>query len=437
MKKRWLRRLFAMLMALAVLAGAVEVAHLARPAAARAEEGDWDDEWEDYGDGEDLDIPEYDEEEDYDGDTDEDEDYDDESDLGEDGEEPEYDGDEDYDEPGDEFGEDDPGDEFEEEDPGDGFEEDPDDGFDEEEPGDEFDEDEPEDDWDEDESGDDFEGEEPEYDLDEEEPDDGVDWEEPDDGVGVEEPGDDGEWDEEVPYDDGDWDMEAPDDELYYDDGDDVFDEEIIDEGSEGDIDWWIAPWSGNGYAAPSRASRDALLGLWKMTEHRKNYHDDVILFEVNIISINESGLVLLDWGDSGRITGRWDEVTHTLTVHNEQIYVLVDGVLGGGNKTYSGVATKADGRTELFSRSILGQWVMTEYRKKHDDVIQFPVDVLSVEPDGTDVLDWGDSGRITGLWDEAKQTLTVHDEQVYVLVGGALGGGNRHYSGLAVRPGE
>ena len=159
-----------------------------------------------------------------------------------------------------------------------------------------------------------------------------------------------------------------------------------------------------------------------------------MIRFEIDILSVDGSGRVTLDWGDSGRISGTWDAVNKTLTVFDNQVYVLNRGVLGGANERYSGVAFKNGEEWGSVGSTIVGSWRMTEYRKKHNDTLIFDIDILSIDGDGTVTLDWGDSGRITGKWDAWNRTLTVHHEQVYVFQGGMLGGGNDRYSGLAVR---
>lgn len=178
----------------------------------------------------------------------------------------------------------------------------------------------------------------------------------------------------------------------------------------------------------------DELIGEWTMTEVRKKYND-VIQFDINVISVQHNGTVTLDWGDSGRIRGSWDETRQALTVHGNQVYILFDGVLGGGNEKYSGTATRDEGLSDFFQKSIVGSWLMTEYRKDvNDDVIQFEFEVISIDKLGNAVLDWGDSGRIRGKWNSGNKTLTVFDSQVYILRDDVLGGGSDRYSGVAFR---
>ena len=188
------------------------------------------------------------------------------------------------------------------------------------------------------------------------------------------------------------------------------------------------------GSGIPSDASIDALIGDWTMTENRKLDFNDVIEFDITIYSVDSKGRVSLDWGDSGRIQGRWNEACKTLTVFDNQVYVLRDGVLGGGSRRYSGVAFKLGSRWPMATDSVEGAWRMTENRKELNDVIQFNVDIISIDGNGSVTLDWGDSGRIRGTWDFTNQTLTVFDQQVYVFHNGVLAGGSDRYSGVAIR---
>ena len=184
----------------------------------------------------------------------------------------------------------------------------------------------------------------------------------------------------------------------------------------------------------PSQNTKNTLIGDWVMIEARKIDFDDVIRFPITIVSIDNEGNVDLYWGDSGRINGKWDEYRQVLTVFSSQKYVLHDGVLGGANRHYSGVALKRGSVSEVINDSILGKWQMTEYRKDvNNDIIQFDVEVLSINDDGSAVLKWSEA-EITGKWDSIKRTLTVYDQQVYVFCYGVLGGGNETYSGIALR---
>lgn len=180
--------------------------------------------------------------------------------------------------------------------------------------------------------------------------------------------------------------------------------------------------------------SKDDLIGTWSMTELRKK-SNEVIEYNIDIISISDSGIAIIDWGDSGRIRGRWDETKKVLTVRGNQAYILHEGLLGGADEYCSAVAVQADEAEGFFFSRIQGSWQMTEYRKDiNDDVIQFDVDVISVDNYGNATVDWGDSGRIRGKWDSKTKTLTVHNKQVYILSNGVLGGGNEKYSGVAIR---
>lgn len=187
-------------------------------------------------------------------------------------------------------------------------------------------------------------------------------------------------------------------------------------------------------FVVPSWNTKNTLKGLWRMTEVCKD-GSDVIQFNVNFVSVNNDGNVTLDWGDCGRIKGTWDELKQTLRVQGNQIFVLHDGVLGGANERYSGVAVRADEGQTFFTEQVLGDWQMIEYRKDvNNDIIQFDVNILSIDANGKATIDWGDNARITGKWDSLNNTLTVFNQQVYIFQDGILGGGSEKYSGIALR---
>ena len=191
---------------------------------------------------------------------------------------------------------------------------------------------------------------------------------------------------------------------------------------------------SGNGSGSTNKSAwtKDDLPGYWTMTEARKDANDDVIQFDVHILTVSDSGKVVLDWGDSGRIEGRWNDSLKTLKVFRDQVYVLKDGVLGGGSRNYSGIAFKTYEQYDFGAGSIIGAWRMTENRKELDDVIQFDINIIDIDGNGNVTLDWGDSGRITGKWSAWKKTLTVFDQQVYVFHDGVFAGGSGLFSGVA-----
>lgn len=179
--------------------------------------------------------------------------------------------------------------------------------------------------------------------------------------------------------------------------------------------------------------SEEWLIGHWTMTERRKNEYNDLIHFGIDILSIDEYGNMDLIWGGT-QITGKWDDRTTTIKVYDDQVYILDHGMLGGGNENYSGLAIKDGTDVSYRVNSIIGHWVMTERRKnEYNDVIQFGIDILSIDKKGNVDVVWGNN-QIQGKWDAEKLTLTVYDNQVYVYDYGVLAGGNINYSGLATR---
>ena len=181
-----------------------------------------------------------------------------------------------------------------------------------------------------------------------------------------------------------------------------------------------------------SDKSRKALLGGWTMNEAHVS-KGDRISFGFKIHSIDDYGNVSVNWGNRGNIIGFWNEKQKTLRVFNDQVYALEDGVLGGGNAAYNGLAFRNDDNRKG-SGSIVGKWTMGEYRKNtSDDRIHFSIEVFSVDDSGNVDIQWGKK-RIRGEWDSDTKTLTVYDTQKYELANGVLGGGNAVYSGVGIR---
>ena len=178
--------------------------------------------------------------------------------------------------------------------------------------------------------------------------------------------------------------------------------------------------------------TRKALIGTWNMREARKK-KGDAIHFSVTIYDIDDVGNVTLDWGGNKQITGTWDESKQTLRVFDDQVYLLSNGMLGGGNDTYSGLAIRQDDSRKDNGSSVFGKWKMFERGKNNKDIIQFNVEVYSVNSAGKARVKWGNK-VINGLWNKKDKTLTVYNNMVYVLQNGVLGGGNRFFAGVAVR---
>lgn len=89
----------------------------------------------------------------------------------------------------------------------------------------------------------------------------------------------------------------------------------------------------------------DSIIGLWHMSEYRHDkVHDDVISYDVNILSVDSNGNMDIEWGwNRDRIKGKWDADRHAFTVWGDQVYICYDDAIGGGNKNISGLALRAD----------------------------------------------------------------------------------------------
>ena len=178
---------------------------------------------------------------------------------------------------------------------------------------------------------------------------------------------------------------------------------------------------------------RDWLIGHWTMTEGRRDANNDLIHFDVDILSIDDYGNIDLVWGET-MIKGEWDADKKTIKVYGNQIYILDHRVLGGGNQNFSGLAVKDNTINLSHADSIIGNWTMTERRKDaNNDIINFDINILSVDGNGNVNMVWGGI-QTSGKWDKSKKTLTVFTDQVYVFEYGVLAGGNANYSGVAVR---